>query len=334
MDVVSARFTTWLSLSDVFGYDDCFVQNTERDPAELVCDLLDELGWSDGRLQAETESNYLTVRAYKILVERCGAVFDDQRLVNWARCIKSKAEIALIRQAASVMDRVFDAALRTLRVGVRQCDVCAAIMQAQAQGTEEYGGTFTAIAPIISTGSDADAGHMNWSDCPIPTQTQTCFELAASVHHYHAPCSRTVFLGTPPEEMFQFAQVCYEAMDALLALARPGHTCEELFQAFNSVLLANGAEKKSRVGYSFGIGFPPDWGEKTLSVRPGDKTVLKEGMCFHVIAGCGDQWCFQTSESIVITSGEPELLQGTPRELFVIQEHAEEDSVNTPKKAS
>eukprot|EP00658_Telonema_sp_P-2_P006957 TRINITY_DN12603_c0_g1_i8.p1 TRINITY_DN12603_c0_g1~~TRINITY_DN12603_c0_g1_i8.p1 ORF type:complete len:168 (-),score=37.49 TRINITY_DN12603_c0_g1_i8:317-820(-) len=108
-------------------------------------------------------------------------------------------------------------------------------------------------------------------------------------------------------------------MDEMLQLARPGNSCEELFDAFNQVLAVEGFRKESRVGYSFGIGYAPDWGEKTLSLRPGDHTVLKEGMCIHMIAGCGDAWAFQTSETVVVTDGQPELLQNTPRKLFVNQ---------------
>ena len=38
-----------------------------------------------------------------------------------------------------------------------------------------------------------------------------------------------------------------------------------------------GYEKKSRVGYSIGLNFPPDWGERTASLRVGDQTILEEG---------------------------------------------------------
>ena len=35
------------------------------------------------------------------------------------------------------------------------------------------------------------------------------------------------------------------------------------------VLNRHGYRKESRVGYSIGLGFPPDWGERTASLRPG-----------------------------------------------------------------
>jgi len=36
-----------------------------------------------------------------------------------------------------------------------------------------------------------------------------------------------------------------------------------------------------------GLGYPPDWGEHTASIRPGDETVLEENMTFHRSRGCG-----------------------------------------------
>ena len=42
-------------------------------------------------------------------------------------------------------------------------------------------------------------------------------------------------------------------------------------------------------------------------------------MCLHLIAGCGDAWCFEVSEAIVVGQhGEPpELLHGFQRELTI-----------------
>ena len=39
---------------------------------------------------------------------------------------------------------------------------------------------------------------------------------------------------------------------------------------FWNVLNKYGLEKESRAGYSIGIGYPPDWGEHTLSIRKND----------------------------------------------------------------
>ena len=61
-------------------------------------------------------------------------------------------------------------------------------------------------------------------------------------------------------------------------------------------------KKDSRTGYSIGIGYPPDWGEQTLNISKGDKTVLQPNVTFHMIAVMqfGD-WGVEASESVRVT---------------------------------
>ena len=60
--------------------------------------------------------------------------------------------------------------------------------------------------------------------------------------------------------------------------------------------------KGSRIGYSMGLNYPPDWGEHTASLRPGDKTVLAPNMTFHMILGMWmDNYGFEGSESFRVT---------------------------------
>jgi ectoine hydrolase len=44
------------------------------------------------------------------------------------------------------------------------------------------------------------------------------------------------------------------------------------------VIEQQGIVKDSRIGYSVGLGYPPDWGERALSLGPGDKTELQPNM--------------------------------------------------------
>ena len=43
-------------------------------------------------------------------------------LVNWVRLVKSDAEIALMREAAQIANRVMTTAIERLEPGVRECD--------------------------------------------------------------------------------------------------------------------------------------------------------------------------------------------------------------------
>jgi class 3 adenylate cyclase len=45
----------------------------------------------------------------------------------------------------------------------------------------------------------------------------------------------------------------------------------ELVRRPSAVIAKHGIVKESRIGYSVGCNYPPDWGEHTVSLRPGDK---------------------------------------------------------------
>ena len=76
--------------------------------------------------------------------------------------------------------------------------------------------------------------------------------------------------------------------------------------------------KESRIGYSFGANYPPDWGEHTISLRPGDTTLIQPGMTIHVMPGIWtDTLGFECSEAIYVTRDGCETFADIPRQLFV-----------------
>ncbi len=112
-----------------------------------------------------------------------------------------------------------------------------------------------------------------------------------------------------------------ELRDIALEMAKPGVTCEEVeaAAAWQRTLRKYGYSQQSRVGYSIGLNYPPDWGERTASLRPGDKTVLQAGMCFHFQSGMWlDDFGAAVSEPFVVTENGGERLSNVSRELIVI----------------
>ena len=72
------------------------------------------------------------------------------------------------------------------------------------------------------------------------------------------------------------------------------------------------------MGYSIGLNYPPDWGEHTLSIRPGDTTELQPGMTVHVMPGIWlDDWGIEISEAVLIGDKAAERLCDFPQELVV-----------------
>jgi ectoine hydrolase len=113
-------------------------------------------------------------------------------------------------------------------------------------------------------------------------------------------------------------KVVVEGTEAAIEAAKPGATCEQVEAAWRRVITRHGVVKESRIGYSVGLNYPPDWGEHTMSLRPGDKTVLQPNMAFHVIPAIWmDDWGVEISECIEITDRGAKPFCDFPRKVFV-----------------
>jgi ectoine hydrolase len=133
------------------------------------------------------------------------------------------------------------------------------------------------------------------------------------------PFCRTVFLGKPPQHLVNAENALAEGLEAGLEAARPGHAAKEVAEALYQSLEKAGIERDGRCGYPIGLSYPPDWGERTISFRKEDETILEPGMTFHFMPGLWmKDWGLEITESILIREDGPaECLCNRPRKLFV-----------------
>jgi ectoine hydrolase len=238
--------------------------------------------------------------------------------VNWQRAVKSPQEITYMRNAARIVEAMHARIVDKIEVGMRKCDLVAEIYDAGIRGTPEIGGDYPAIVPLLPSGRDASAPHLTWDDKPMQSGMGTFFEIAGCYNRYHVPLSRTVFLGKPTQAFLEAEKATLEGMEAGLAAAKPGNTCEDIAKGFFDVLAKYGILKENRTGYGIGVSYPPDWGERTMSLRPGDRSVLQPGMTFHFMTGLWlEDMGLEITESILITETGVECLANVPRKLFV-----------------
>jgi ectoine hydrolase len=324
MDAAGANFTTILPNEQVHGYPEELVHRPDVHPFGWIAERAKQFGVltdaPDVTVGVEGDCHFFSARAYLALIAGFprSRVVDSGELVNWVRLVKSPHEISQLRIAGSIAQRAMEVALEAVAVGRRQCDAASEIMAAQATGTAEHGGDYAAIIPLLPTGTGAGTPHLTWTELPFVHGEATTIELAGVFGRYHTPFARTVMLGDPPKPLATTAKVVEEGMAAALEAAVPGATGGDVHAAFNAVIAEHGLKKDSRIGYSIGIGYPPDWGERTVSLRAEDATALAPGMAFHVILGMWmDGWGYELSEPVVITDSAPERLTNLPRELSI-----------------
>ena len=119
--------------------------------------------------------------------------------------------------------------------------------------------------------------------------------------------------------MLEAERALIEGLEAGLEAARAGNRACDVANALYDTMERYGIPKEGRCGYPIGISYPPDWGERTISFRPTDESILVPGMTFHFMPGLWmDDWGLEITESLVITDeGPAETLANYPRELFV-----------------
>jgi ectoine hydrolase len=302
-------------------FSERLVQHKVEHPYDELVQLIQSRGWDKARIGVEMDAHYYTARCHAHLTKGLpNAKFSNNGdLVNWARLVKSPAELKLMREAGRICTAAMNAAVAKMKPGVPQNHVIADIYHAQTMGANGFGGDYAAICPLMPVGEGTSTPHLTWSDAPLPSNGLVMLEIAGSRRGYHAPLTRTMYLGNPPSGIQDVAKVAVEGVDAGLSIARPGSTAEQVEAAWQAVLRRNGLKKESRVGYSVGLSFPPDWGERTVSLRPGDTTELQAGMCFHIQAGLWLQdWGVAISESFIVTDKGGERLCDVARKLIVI----------------
>lgn len=321
-DANGARRTAYLSDSDIIGYADHYVQSTERHPMDYLSAKIEERGWGTKRIGVEMDNYWFSAAAFAALQKHLpnARFLDVTALVNWQRAVKSSQELDYMRKAARLVERMHQTIFDKCEVGYRKCDLVADIYEAGLRYDNGlgFGGDYPAIVPLLPSGADASAPHLTWDDKPMKSGEGTFFEIAGVYKRYHCPLSRTVFLGKPTQTFIDAEKAVLEGMEAGLEAAKAGNLCEDIAIAFFTVLNKYGITKDNRTGYPIGLSYPPDWGERTMSLRPGDKTVLEENMTFHFMTGLWmDDWGFEITESIVIGANGPECLANVPRRLCV-----------------
>ena len=318
MDANGAKRTVFMPHDDIVGYADHYVQSTERHPMDYLSEVITERGWSRSRIGLEMDNYYFSAAAYRSLEShlRDATLLDATGLVNWQRIVKSDTEIAYMKNAARIVEKMHARILEVVEPGMRKNELVAEIYHAGITGVDGAGGDYPAIVPMLPTGVDASAPHLTWDDKPMRAGEATFFEIAGVYKRYHCPLSRTVFLGRPSPRERNAEGALLEAIEAGLEAARPGKLCEDIHRALADTLARHGLVKEGRCGYSIGLSYPPDWGERTLSLRPGDRTVLVPNMTIHFMPALWfEDWGLEISESIRITESGVETLASCPRAL-------------------
>jgi len=320
MDRSTCKMTAWIDEDHMDTYTEDYVQSAVKHPMQFVADIIGTKGFGRSHIGVEMDACYFSAKSFQVL-KSClpNAVFSDcTLLVKWVRQIKSETEINYMRKAGQLVAKSMKAALDKAEPGVRECDVAAEIYHSQLSGTRNFGGDYPAIVPLIHSGKKTCSPHVTWSEEPFESGQIATFELGAAYRRYHCCMSRTAYMGNPPAQVAKASDTIIEGLELTIGAVRSGVSSHDVESVWRRHIEKHGFHKDARLAYPVGLGYPPDWGEHTLSIRCGEERVLKPNMTFHLIPGLWfDDYGVVISETIRVTTDGCEVLAKFPRDLFI-----------------
>lgn len=220
-----------------------------------------------------------------------------------ARLIKSRFEAELKRVAFDIVNRAFDTAIASARLGMPEYELCQMV---QAQTFLNGAETADPIAMLFAKGDFAygrppsdrllEVGHYIWTD------------FRATYGGYPADRNRIARAGEPKKwEIEAYTKVRSLTVD-LAASVKPGMSCADLYRRFE-VMWANADlgplyKHVSRIGHGGGLDVtePP-------SISRVDETEIRPGMILHLEPKLEkDGAVFQFEEVVFVTETGCEFL--------------------------
>lgn len=261
------------------------------------------------------EETHLTFQLHRQLAEALEGVRLQpvSQVVEKLRQIKSKEELSLLRQAASIADAAFAEILKEIRPGVTEQEIERRLEFL----LRERGATSSSFDTIVASGPRSALPHGVASERVMQRGDLVTLDFGALYRGYCSDITRTVMLGPPADWQREIYEIVLEAQQRAVAAIRPGMTGREADAVARDYITEKGYG--DQFGHSTGHGLGMEVHEApTLSFR--GKTPLEPGMVVTVEPGIylPDRGGVRIEDDVVVTADGHEVLTFSRKELMIL----------------
>ena len=262
------------------------------------------------------ESEHCTVAEKKRLAELVPAgvrLKNAPSLVEHFRMVKDEDEIGLIRNAVKLGAEIFERALEVLRPGVKEVEVAAEMeLAARRSGAQEM-----SFPTIIASGARSALPHGRASLQPIRLGAFVVCDFGVILSGYCSDQTRTVWVGSVPEDARRSYEAVREAQQAAVEAVRPGTVVGEVDAAARKVLRKAGLGRHFTHSTGHGVGLEI---HESPRVANGQLEVLQPGMVITIEPGVyfPGKWGVRIEDMVAVTAGGREVLTPTSKELLAV----------------
>jgi Xaa-Pro aminopeptidase len=268
-------------------------------------------GWAVG-----IEAEHLTVAERK----RLGDVLPSgvrlrnaAGLVERARLVKDDEELGLIRAAVRLGATLFDRTLEVIRPGVKESEVAAEMEYAARRAGAEA----MSFPTIIASGARSALPHGRATGQAIKSGGFVVCDFGVILAGYCSDQTRTVWVGSAPEEARRVYDSVREAQESAIAAVRPGVSTGEVDAAARKVLRKAGLGRYFTHSTGHGVGLEI---HEAPRVAAGQKEVLKPGMVITIEPGVyfPGKWGVRIEDMVAVTEGGCEVLTPTGKDFLTL----------------
>jgi Xaa-Pro aminopeptidase len=280
-----------------------------------VFDALRELGLEREQLGIDLTD----METLASLQRRQIAVGDAAPIMQKARRIKTEDEIALLDQAAGIVDAVYDQIYRRLRPGVRESQIVADAQKLLFElGSEQ-------VEAINAVSGDRCNPHPHvFSDRLLRPGDQAFFDIIHSFMGYRTCYYRTFSVGGATQSQVDAYKRCREWLDNAIDLVRPGVTTDQIAAVWPTAEELGFPSEESCFGLQFGHGLGVGLYETPMISRLhslDDPIVIEEGMVFALETYCpasDGRSAARIEEEVVVRADGPEVITRFPGEELLV----------------
>lgn len=230
--------------------------------------------------------------------------------VGALRMIKDAAELAALEENARIADRAQAALRAAIRDGITESELAAVARAAFADGGAQP--TFA----IVGAGVNSSFPHHHTGGTVVrPGQPIVC-DIGGAKAGYNSDITRMACLGEPPQGYLEVHAVVNAAVEAALAVIRPGVPASAVDKAARGVIVAAGYGDyfTHRTGHGLGseVHEPP-------YMTGTNDLLLEEGMVFTVEPGIylPGRFGIRLEEVAVVTADGARILSSLSRDLHI-----------------
>jgi len=244
---------------------------------------------------------------------------DSQPVMLEARKLKSPDELALLDQAAGIVDAAYDTIYRMLRPGVRENEVVAAAMKTLFDLGSEHVEAINAIS-----GDRGNPHPHTFSDRLLRPGDQAFFDIIHSFMGYRTCYYRTFSVGySTPAQLDAYKQ-CREWLDDAIDRVRPGATTDKLAEVWPTAQEIGMQDERAAFGLQFGHGLGVGLYEAPMISRLhsfDDPVELEVGMVFALETYCAaadGRSAARIEEEVIVTPTGSEVITRFPAEELLV----------------